>query len=158
LSSFSRTVESAITAAIPVLQIVFMFSGFFLSLTNIPSIFRGIQYLSPLYYGYSTLDQLQWDSNGRSQSSICRSRGDKNQSLVVGNLTTAVPSYSWCYRIANDQRRLVQHPITFNVFMLVLLNVVFHTFAFTIIWYRAYRSRLVNHPSMRLRQPRAQVL
>ena len=95
-SSFSLTVENAITAAIPALQLFLMFSGLFLSLTDIPFIFRFIQYLSPLYFGFSSLYQIQWDSMGHSRNSLCRLRTENNQSTIVSH-------GSWCYRIESDQ-------------------------------------------------------
>lgn len=143
-SSFSRTAEDAMTAAIPVLQLMLMFSGFFLALTDIPLIFRLMQYLSPLYFGYSSLYQIQWDSIGHSRHSVCRFYSDKNHSTTVQNLT--ITSYEpWCQRIESDQQRLIRHHINFNVSMLIFLTGMFHALAFSIIWYRTYKNRLFNN-------------
>ena len=144
LSSFSKTVESAITTAIPVIQLFLMFSGFFLSLRRIPVVFRIIQYLSPLQYGFSTLYQLQWDSEAYNESPQCHLNLYNNNSRVERNSSMASFNSS-CYQNETEQElEINSHIVGFNLIMLVVLGSVYHVLAFAIIWYRANASRLAD--------------
>ncbi|CAF1302636.1 unnamed protein product [Adineta steineri] len=69
IASFSGSVESAVATTIPVLQILVVFSDYFLDLNRLPFILYILPYLSPFYYGYSILNKLQWD-NGSSSAVI----------------------------------------------------------------------------------------
>ncbi|CAF1489629.1 unnamed protein product [Adineta steineri] len=67
IASFSGSVESAVATTVPVLQILVVFSDYFLDLNRLPFILYILPYLSPFYYGYSILNKLQWN-NGTSSS------------------------------------------------------------------------------------------
>ncbi|CAF1423121.1 unnamed protein product [Adineta steineri] len=69
IASFSGSVESAVATTVPVLQILVVFSDYFLDLKRLPFILYILPYLSPFYYGYSILNKLQWD-NGSSSAVI----------------------------------------------------------------------------------------
>jgi energy-coupling factor transporter ATP-binding protein EcfA2 len=137
-SSFWSSVESAIATTIPVVQILYLCSGFFVSLRHVPSIFRFIQYISPFYYGYSTLYELEW--------SFTPLDGVRHYYRRNGNYSTANQSslYVWRSGEKNEQQIAFHSQITFNVVMSCLLYIVFHLFAFTIIWFRAHKIRLTT--------------
>jgi energy-coupling factor transporter ATP-binding protein EcfA2 len=70
IASISSSVESAVGTTVPALQILVVFSGFFVDLRRLPLILRTFQYLSPFYYGFSILTELQWNTGSKSASRI----------------------------------------------------------------------------------------
>jgi energy-coupling factor transporter ATP-binding protein EcfA2/ABC-type multidrug transport system permease subunit len=70
IASTSSSVETAVGTTVPVLQILVIFSGYFVDLRRLPLALKIFQYLSPFYYGYSILTELQWDTGSNSASTI----------------------------------------------------------------------------------------
>ena len=137
-ASFCSSVETAIAITVPSIQILYLFSGFFISLQHIPIVFHVVQYISPFYYGYSSLYELEWNSTPLEQVRHCYGRS-KNNSDPVQNLL-----YTWCSEKKNDQKGLFQSHIAFNIMMSCFLYIVFHISAFALIWFRAHRDRLMT--------------
>ena len=70
IAAFSSTVESAASTIVVILQLLFIFSGYLVDLRRIPALFRVLQYLSPIYYAFSILQEIQWQSESPSMSKI----------------------------------------------------------------------------------------
>ena len=141
-ASFSGSIESAIGTAAPFLQVFLLFSGFFLSLANIPPVFRIIQYLSPFYYGYATLFTLQWDTYRHNAAAYC---DEVNYQDNINTNSTFSYTTSYCTRSTNSDEnlRVLRGHVGFNIAMLFLLFIVYHGIAFSIIWYRVNQNRLM---------------
>ncbi|CAF1930071.1 unnamed protein product [Rotaria magnacalcarata] len=138
-ASFSSTIEGAISASVPILQIFTILSGFFLSLTHIPAALRVLQYISPHYYAYTTFMILEWKTGSLTHQLNC----SRSENYLES--TSHVSSYNYsrldfCTRILRHSSVNInsQH-LAFNILMLALLFVVCHILAFLVIFYRANR-------------------
>jgi hypothetical protein len=142
VSSFSSTIESAVSTVVPTTHILMIFSGFFLSPAHIHPVLRIVQYLSPYYYAYSTLFTLQWRINRR----IGMKKNDRSflhsSRQLYPNVTSS--TIDCCARSTDDEENLavLYGHIYSNVVMLFLLCAIWHIIAFASIWYRAHRNRL----------------
>ncbi|CAF1512339.1 unnamed protein product [Adineta ricciae] len=142
IASFSSTVESAVSTAMPLLHTFMIFSGFFLNAAYIHPVFYIVQYLSPFYYGYSTLYVLQWSTNNRNTTSHCYQYYiDDTEQQLSTNMTTMKTCCVHPIDNSEDLNNLSSH-VYFNIAMLVSLFIICHISAFVIIWFRAHKDRL----------------
>ncbi|CAF4236503.1 unnamed protein product [Rotaria socialis] len=120
-ASFSSTIEGAISASVPILQTFTILSGFFLSLTHIPTALRVLQYISPHYYAYTTFMILEWKTGSITHQLNCSRSENYLESI------NQVSSYN--YSRAEFCSRILRHSgdnidgryLAFNILMLALL-------------------------------------
>lgn len=144
-AAFSGSVESAVSVAIPVLQILIIFSGFYFDLTHSGSVLHIIHYISPFYYSYSAMLTIQWDSNLHNNTSYCNSfqHLSGTSTSMLPNMTAAV---GLCTHVLNHLtfQNLIGN-LGFKIFMLFILFGVCHTIAFIAIWYRVHRREVTEY-------------
>lgn len=148
ISTILKNIHAGASIAGPVLFAISIPSGFYVSLKQIPALFRVIQYLSPLFYGYSILNQLQL---GTGRATNCSSYLNNN---TIANFESSRSLYLYCLRIGENRLYWTSgDAITFELCMLVLLIILVNMLAFAVLWYRTNRSQLwESWHSMRFRR------
>jgi len=131
-ASFASSSEIAVMTAVPLLQILSVFSGFYLSLINVPSILRAVQYISPYYYAYATLLNMEWVSFTPDKIQQCDS--SKRSFLSTRS--------SFCTGILEHVNFYGHYTkIAFNIMILLGFFIICHIISFFIILCKANRSR-----------------
>jgi hypothetical protein len=123
MASLMTSPQVALTVLQPIQISLSQFSGYFINLNSLPLYIKWLQYLSHYYYAYTLLLIVQW--RDVSCASIALSEGSK--CILTGaemlNYFGVDPSY-----------------FTRNIFLLVLMAIVFHIIAFLISTLRIRRA------------------
>ena len=121
IAAVAGSVDSAVALAVPLLETLMLFGGFFLNNASVPFYFRWLQYCTWYYYAYSLMLILLW---GHVASIPCSSIG-----FCLSTGTDVLGYY-----------HVDEHLVPFYLVMLFVLIVVYHLIAFLIIWIRVRRN------------------
>ena len=136
ISSFSSSLEIAVMIAAPCMQILILFNGFYLDLTNTSSVFRIFQYISPHYYTYSALLNIQWTYV----------TPEKVQQCDNSSHSASYTKSPFCKRILEHSYIPNYHGnVTFPVMLLIVFLITCHMFSLIILLFRANRSHLHDY-------------
>ncbi|CAF0783389.1 unnamed protein product [Adineta steineri] len=121
VAALANSVDSAVSIALPLLEIFMLFGGFFLNNASVPVYFTWLQYSTWYYYAYSLILIFLW----RDIKHIpCDTQG-----FCLSNGNKVLEFY-----------QIDKHLIAFYLGMLLLLIIVYHSITFIIIWIRAKRA------------------
>ena len=141
-ASFSSSSETAVMTAVPILQVLSVFSGFYLSLINIPSVLRAVQYISPYYYSYAALLNIEWKFVTPDKIARC----DNSASSLSSTNTSSTMKSLFCKGVLEHVNFYGNNKsVIFTIMMLMILLIICHIFSFIIILCKANRSRLYDY-------------
>ena len=121
LAALAGSGDSALAAAMPLLEMFMLFGGFFLNNASVPFYFSWLPYCTWYYYAYSLMLILLW----RDVKQIpCNSIG-----FCLSTGTDVLGYY-----------KVDEHFLGFHLFMLFVLTVSYHLITFLIICIRVRRS------------------
>jgi hypothetical protein len=147
-SSFSNSVESVIGTAVPALQTLAIYSGFYFNLGQIPSIFHIISYISPYYYSYTTLSTLEWGSHNNGYTEQCGSSNTFSNSDSVKTRREFVDSgyVDLCHRILSHIGiHYLFHNVIIAVLIMFMIILICHLIALTVLSIRSHRTQIIEY-------------
>lgn len=121
IAALANSADSAVSTALPLMEIFMLFGGFFLNNASVPVYFRWLQYSTWYFYAYSLMLIFLW----RDVKHLpCDPKGF---CLASGNEVL-------------DYYRVDKNLVGFYLGMLFVLIAAYNLLAFIIIWFRAKRS------------------